>query len=82
MGTKQSPTITFIIKAIKDDEDDNNNTIEGNNEISNNEENGIVSNNEIVDPGEDDKGNKIRGKIWIDANKTVNTIQMKKQYLA
>lgn len=69
LGTKQSPTITFIIKAIKDDEDDNNNTIEGNNEISNNEENGIVSNNEIVDPGEDDKGNKIRGKIWIDANK-------------
>lgn len=69
LGEKQSPTITFIVKAIKDEEDENNNTVEGNNEISNNEENEIVSNNEIVDPGEDDKGNKIRGKIWIDANK-------------
>ena len=64
VGEKKSETLTFIMKAKKEDNPENS----INNEVTNVEPGG---NNEIIDPGKDDEktGKEINGKVWVDSNK-------------
>ena len=63
VGEKKSETLTFIMKAKKEDNPENG----INNEVTNVEPG---ENNEIIDPGDDKRtGKEINGKVWVDSNK-------------